>query len=389
VPQDTVIFSADAMENIRYGRAGASDEEVIAAAKLAAAHEFIERLPKAKSFLGERGVRLSGGQRQRIAIARALLKNPPLLLLDEATSALDAESERLVQRRWKRPWWAAPPSSSRTAWPPCSGPTASSSWKTADRRDGHACVAGRPGRHLCQSCCTAIPPRTDQSSGTAMNALFHANLGITDFWTFYWGPSSSSSCPAPIPCTCCPWRPSGVRPAYQGAFGIFAGDLILMVLSACGVASLLKASPALFYGEIHRRGLPGLDRPADAARLLAQAARPRASRRRSGGRSGPRQGKRPFRKALIISLMNPKAILFFISFFIQFVDPAFPNPVLSFIGLGLICQVISFTYLTAIIFVGARLAETFRRRRRLSAGMGGGVGAMFIGFGAKLATATL
>jgi ATP-binding cassette subfamily B protein len=99
VPQDTVIFSADAMENIRYGRADASDTEVIAAARMAAAHEFIERLPQGyKSFLGERGVRLSGGQRQRIAIARALLKNPPLLLLDEATSALDAESERLVQR---------------------------------------------------------------------------------------------------------------------------------------------------------------------------------------------------------------------------------------------------------------------------------------------------
>ena len=98
VPQDTVIFSANAMENIRYGRVGATDEEVIAAAKMAAAHEFIERLPEGyRSFLGERGVRLSGGQRQRIAIARALLKNPPLLLLDEATSALDAESERLVQ----------------------------------------------------------------------------------------------------------------------------------------------------------------------------------------------------------------------------------------------------------------------------------------------------
>jgi ATP-binding cassette subfamily B protein len=98
VPQDTVIFSANAMENIRYGRVGASDAEVIAAAKLAAAHEFIERLPDGyQAFLGERGVRLSGGQRQRIAIARALLKNPPLLLLDEATSALDAESERLVQ----------------------------------------------------------------------------------------------------------------------------------------------------------------------------------------------------------------------------------------------------------------------------------------------------
>ena len=98
VPQDTVIFSANAMENIRYGRVDATDAEVIAAATMAAADEFIVRLPEGyQSFLGERGVRLSGGQRQRIAIARAMLKNPPLLLLDEATSALDAESERVVQ----------------------------------------------------------------------------------------------------------------------------------------------------------------------------------------------------------------------------------------------------------------------------------------------------
>ncbi len=98
VPQETVIFAADALENIRYGRIGATDEEVMTAARLAHAHEFIDQLPGGyRTFLGERGVRLSGGQRQRIAIARALLKNPPLLLLDEATSALDAESERMVQ----------------------------------------------------------------------------------------------------------------------------------------------------------------------------------------------------------------------------------------------------------------------------------------------------
>ncbi|MDH3461074.1 MAG: ABC transporter transmembrane domain-containing protein [Burkholderiaceae bacterium] len=98
VPQDAVIFSADAMENIRYGRPEASDGEVIAAAKNAYAHEFLLALPEGyNTFLGERGVRLSGGQRQRIAIARAMLKNAPLLLLDEATSALDAESERMVQ----------------------------------------------------------------------------------------------------------------------------------------------------------------------------------------------------------------------------------------------------------------------------------------------------
>jgi ATP-binding cassette subfamily B protein len=98
VPQDAVIFSTSALENIRYGQANASDEEVKAAARAAFAHDFIETLPEGyHTFLGERGVRLSGGQRQRIAIARAMLKNPPLLLLDEATSALDAESERMVQ----------------------------------------------------------------------------------------------------------------------------------------------------------------------------------------------------------------------------------------------------------------------------------------------------
>jgi ATP-binding cassette, subfamily B, bacterial len=98
VPQEPVIFSSSALENIRYGRPDAGDDEVMAAARAAFANDFILALPEGyQTFLGERGVRLSGGQRQRIAIARAILKNPPLLLLDEATSALDAESERMVQ----------------------------------------------------------------------------------------------------------------------------------------------------------------------------------------------------------------------------------------------------------------------------------------------------
>ncbi len=99
VPQEAVIFADTARENIRFGRPGASDEEVIAAAKAAAADEFLVRLPKGyDTYVGERGVMLSGGQRQRIAIARAILRDAPVLLLDEATSALDAESERAVQQ---------------------------------------------------------------------------------------------------------------------------------------------------------------------------------------------------------------------------------------------------------------------------------------------------
>jgi ATP-binding cassette subfamily B protein len=99
VPQDTVLFGASARENIRYGRPTASDTEIEAAAVAAAADEFLRKLPQGyDTFLGERGTRLSGGQRQRIALARAILKDPPILLLDEATSSLDAESERLVQQ---------------------------------------------------------------------------------------------------------------------------------------------------------------------------------------------------------------------------------------------------------------------------------------------------
>jgi ATP-binding cassette subfamily B protein len=98
VPQETVIFGTSARENIGYGRPGASDREIEAAAEAAAADVFIRQLPEGfDTFLGERGTRLSGGQRQRIAIARAILKDPPILLLDEATSSLDAESERVVQ----------------------------------------------------------------------------------------------------------------------------------------------------------------------------------------------------------------------------------------------------------------------------------------------------
>jgi ATP-binding cassette subfamily B protein len=103
VPQDPVIFSANAWENIRCGRPDASDEEVLQAARAAAAMEFLEALPDGLgSYLGEKGIRLSGGQKQRIAIARAILKNPKILLLDEATSALDSENEKLVQHALER-----------------------------------------------------------------------------------------------------------------------------------------------------------------------------------------------------------------------------------------------------------------------------------------------
>jgi ATP-binding cassette subfamily B protein len=103
VPQEPVIFAASALDNVRYGRPGASRAEVERACEQAFASEFVARLPQGLDTpLGERGVTLSGGQRQRLSIARALLADRPILLLDEATSSLDAESERMVQQALER-----------------------------------------------------------------------------------------------------------------------------------------------------------------------------------------------------------------------------------------------------------------------------------------------
>lgn len=181
---------------------------------------------------------------------------------------------------------------------------------------------------------------------------------------------------------------SGVAAGYRGACGIFAGDAVLMVLSATGAASLLHANPALFNvikyaGAAYLAWMGiGLLRSAPALWRGRGAAGPAAA-------SSPDEGHRPFRTAFLISLMNPKAILFFVSFFIQFVDPGYAYPVVSFLILGVIVQICSAIYLSLLIFGGAYLAAQFRRRQRLSGAATGGVGALFIGFGAKLAGATL
>jgi leucine efflux protein len=180
----------------------------------------------------------------------------------------------------------------------------------------------------------------------------------------------------------------GVGAGYRAACGVFLGDAVLMVLAAGGVASLLKAYPAAFIAfkyigaaylawigvsmlrSVFKGATASPEDPARAVPVVATTAD-------------------PFRRALVISLLNPKAILFFMAFFIQFVDPAYEHPVLAFSILGVIAQAMSFVYLSALIFSGARLAGAFRRRQRLSAGLTGGAGALFLGFGAKLATASL
>jgi leucine efflux protein len=180
----------------------------------------------------------------------------------------------------------------------------------------------------------------------------------------------------------------GVGAGYRGACGIFAGDTVLMILSATGVASLLHASPAIFmvlkYAGAAYLAWIGVG----LMRMAVVMWRARMTEEAVVEAPVPNVA-RPFRTALVISLMNPKAILFFVSFFIQFVDPAYPYPALSFAILGVIVQLSSALYLSVLIVGGAHLAEQFRRRRRLSSGATGVVGAMFAAFSVKLATATL
>ncbi|SFB80305.1 leucine efflux protein LeuE [Streptomyces aidingensis] len=197
----------------------------------------------------------------------------------------------------------------------------------------------------------------------------------------------------------------GVRAGYRAAFGVFCGDAVLMALSAGGVASLLRASPLAFsvlkllgagyltwlaIGMLrgawslwrrHRRAVRGTETGVAAEPAATPA--PAGAGGRGGGRGGGRT-ERPFRRALGASLLNPKAILFFVSFFVQFVDPAYPYPVLSFVALALWVQLFSLTYLSLLIFTGARLADAFRRRRRLQAGASAAAGGAFLGFAVKL-----
>ncbi|MFJ1644424.1 leucine efflux protein LeuE [Streptomyces sp. NPDC088258] len=181
----------------------------------------------------------------------------------------------------------------------------------------------------------------------------------------------------------------GIRAGYRAAAGVWCGDTVLMVLSAAGVASLLQGN-ALLFGIVKYAGAGYLTWLAIGMMRAAWSLwRQRNEREQAAGpgadaTAAPEAVERPYRRALVISLFNPKAILFFISFFVQFVDPGYAHPALSFVLLGLLANLASALYLSALIFGGTRLAAAFRRRKRLSAGMTTAAGALFLGFAVKL-----
>lgn len=182
----------------------------------------------------------------------------------------------------------------------------------------------------------------------------------------------------------------GIRIGYRAAAGVFVGDLTLISLTSLGAASLLKANPAVFAvvkfgGAAYLLWIGfGMLR---AARQLWRERRAEADPA-DGAEAAVEAGERPFRRALVISLLNPKAILFLLSFFTQFVDPSYGQPALSFALLGGILQTFSLLYLSLLIFAGTTLATAFRRRRRLSATLTSGVAVLFAGFAAKLAVSS-
>ncbi len=203
--------------------------------------------------------------------------------------------------------------------------------------------------------------------------------GITDLSTFILGTIFIVLLPGPnslYVMTLASRR--GLLEGYRAAGGIFVGDTILMLLAATGAASALHASPATFtllkfVGAAYLSWLGlGLIRAAFSGDYQQRV-------------HATGDLRRPFHTALIISLLNPKAIMFFISFFIQFVDPGYGQPALSFLILGIIVQIISAIYLSALIFGGTRLAKKFGQTRWLAATGKAGVGALFIGFAVKLA----
>jgi len=211
-------------------------------------------------------------------------------------------------------------------------------------------------------------------------------LGVTDIWTYVLGTAAIVLLPGPNSIFVLTTAARhGIRTGYRAAAGVFLGDWVLMGGAALGVASLLRAYPPVFmvikYAGALYLAYVGITMAISAFRRRRSPASPVVD--------DAAPVRRPFRRAVVISVLNPKAILFVISFFIQFLDPTYPHPALSFLLLASILQLFSAIYLSTLIFGGTYLAAQFRARRRLANGLTAGIGAVFIGFGIRLATASL
>ena len=218
--------------------------------------------------------------------------------------------------------------------------------------------------------------------------------GVTDIWTYVIGALGIILLPGPNSLFVLSVATArGVKAGIQGACGVFVGDVVLLCLTALGAAGLLRTYPALFMvvkvaGAAYL-GWVGLNLLWGALSKWRNRQALTHSPDAAPAAETPAHLAHPFQRALLISLMNPKAILFLLSFFVQFIDPTFESPAIPFLILSTILMVFSALYLFALIFAGARLADSFSRRKRVSASLSGAVGCLFVWFGVKLATANL
>lgn len=208
-------------------------------------------------------------------------------------------------------------------------------------------------------------------------------FGITDISTYVIGTIAVILLPGPNSMYCLTIAGQyGTKTAYRSIGGILLGDSILMLASGLGAGTLLKVYPAFFHGI---QLLGGLYLAYLGFNLWRAAVKKWYFRQPKYVSQAPQlSAPSVFKRALGLSLLNPKAILFCLSFFVQFVEPTYPHPALSFVILATILQIISFTYLSVLAFSGNRLAQTFRQHTRMSAIAMGLVGVMFVGFAVKM-----
>ena len=213
--------------------------------------------------------------------------------------------------------------------------------------------------------------------------------GVTDLWTYVIGAFGIILLPGPNSLFVLSVATArGIKAGFQGALGVFLGDAVLLVLVALGAAGLLRTTPALFmvvkYAGAAYLCWVGLQ-------LLFAALKTWRTADTAPTAMGvlPAHLAKPFQRALLVSLLNPKAILFLLSFFVQFIDPNYATPAVPFLILSAIVMGFSAMYLSVLIVMGARLADGFRERRKLSAILSSAVGAVFVWFGVKLASASL
>jgi leucine efflux protein len=213
--------------------------------------------------------------------------------------------------------------------------------------------------------------------------------GVTDLWTYVIGAFGIILLPGPNSLYVLSVATArGVRAGYQGAFGVFLGDTILLLLTALGAASLLRSNPSLFL-VVKYLGAAYLAWVGVNLIWVAVKKWNGKGVESAAVTETPANMQQPFKRALVISLLNPKAILFLLSFFVQFIDPTYETPAVPFLILSAIIMVFSALYLSALIFLGARLAAAFRTRQRLTASLTSTTGGLFLWFGTKLATASL